>query len=53
MAESQADYWSRRANEHARMALTAGHRKAVDVHHEFARAYRERAALGSAARVSG
>lgn len=43
MTESQAEYWQRRANEHARMAQASPHRAAVAAHTALARAYRERA----------
>jgi hypothetical protein len=41
--ESQREYWARRANEHARLALAAPHRAAVAAHNALAQAYRRRA----------
>jgi hypothetical protein len=42
MTESQADYWARRANEHARLAMSASHRAAMAAHNALARAYQRR-----------
>jgi hypothetical protein len=43
MIESQTEYWARRANEHAKLALAAPHRAAVAAHNALAHAYRRRA----------
>jgi hypothetical protein len=43
MQESHADYWARRAAEHARMAQAAPHRAAVAAHRALAQAYLQRA----------
>ena len=43
MAESQNEYWARRAEEHARLAAAAEHRAANAAHAALARAYRQRA----------
>lgn len=43
MPESHTEYWSRRADEHVRLARQTSHQAAHAAHESLARAYRRRA----------
>jgi hypothetical protein len=43
MADSQADYWARRAEEHSRLARLTSNQAVYAAHDTMARAYRRKA----------